>query len=69
MSGYDSKRTVTRWGYVTLPVTMALAAVITYQSGGTSTAAPHLFYLPIVISAFLHGVVGGMAGPLTRWRL
>lgn len=40
---------------------LALAYWITYRLGGTSTALPHVFYVPIVFAAFVYGHLGGLA--------
>ena len=44
-----------------IALTLLAAYGITYRAGGTSTAAPHLFYVPIIVAAFLHHHRGGLA--------
>lgn len=46
------------------PLVAALLAgswALTYAAGGTQSALPHVFYLPIVLAALLFGVWGGLA--------
>ena len=47
----------------TLVVALLLAAcwLLVYGAGGTRTAFPHVFYLPIVLAALPFGVAGGLA--------
>lgn len=41
----------------------AAAWAFTYSVGGTRTAAPHVFYLPVVLAALVGGpIAGGLAG-------
>ena len=50
------------WAQV-LVVASLLAAcwLVVYGAGGTRTALPHVFYLPIVLAALPFGVAGGLA--------
>lgn len=56
----SSKRLRTVWGHVAFLGTLALAYVITYNTGGTTNAFPHLFYIPVILAAFLYGIAGGI---------
>lgn len=40
--------------------TLTVAAGLTYRLGGTATAYPHLFYVPIVVAAALYRAPGGI---------
>jgi hypothetical protein len=53
---------------VALPVLAAMLAIIwaVVSISGTRTALPHLFYLPIVLSAMMLGVRGAVPTPLPR---
>lgn len=58
-SWYDAFRTVPLWGNASVVLTLAVATAVTYRTGGTTNAFPHLYYVPVVIAAFLYGVPGG----------
>lgn len=48
------------WGCVLIALTLLIAYSVTYRSGGTMTASPHLFYVPVILGAFLHHHWGGL---------
>jgi len=50
--------------FVALVALLAGAWAATYAGGGTSTAWPHLFYIPIVLATLPFGIKGGLLAAL-----
>ena len=48
---------------------LALATLTVYLTGGTQSAAPHLYYIPIISAAFLIGPGGGIVTALAAGLL
>lgn len=59
-SVYEVFRNSFMLGGIAIGATLALATLVTYGAGGTKSAYPHLFYVPIVLAASLRGVTGGV---------
>lgn len=57
---HDPYQRFALWGNAAIVLTMAVATAITYQAGGTTTSFPHLYYVPVIIGAFLYGLPGGV---------
>lgn len=53
---------VALWGDAVIVLAYALATAATYRGGGTTTALPHLFYVPVALAAFRYGIPGGVMG-------
>lgn len=51
-------------GMTLLAITMLAAAAATYLAGGTQSAFPHLFYVPVLIGSFFFGPLGGVLAGL-----
>src|SRR5690606_10790550 len=49
------------WGSLAVLVTLAVATGATYKTGGTVNVFPHLFYIPVVLGGYVHGLPGGIA--------
>lgn len=59
-----------RWaGVVLVVVLLAVAWTTTFLAGGTQTAWPHLFYLPVLVAALLLGPAGGLVTGLAAMLL
>lgn len=59
-SVYEVFRNSFMLGGIAIGATLVLATLVTYGAGGTKSAYPHLFYVPIVLAASLRGVTGGV---------
>lgn len=64
-----ARRGVRRAGAVLLVVVLLLVWSVTYLAGGTRTVLPHLFYVPIMVSALFFGFPGGVAAAVVATLL
>lgn len=64
MPSHDPFQRFAVWGNAGIVLTLGFATAVTYQAGGTTTSFPHLFYVPVVIAAFLYGLPGGAVSGL-----
>lgn len=59
---HDPFRRFSLWGTILVVLMFASATAVAYRTGGTTNVFPHLFYVPVVLSAFLSGLPGGVVG-------
>lgn len=52
-------------GTTLVGITLFAAGAVTYWAGGTRSAFPHLFYIPVLIGSYYFGPAGGVAVGLT----